>query len=177
MSWAWYKLNGEECSSNGDFHLFFNLRWWTRWPVQQEQVRNSLYLSYPDCLCCACSVHAGMPFPIAARTTWTQRTLTTYLYFIELNAEIITLTFPWIEQECPLKAVLVSKNEFLLRMFSWRKIRSSCESHDEQKLKTLYPHWKKRRTNFFFKGLFWSLVPLRVKFRVPYHCVLLRRNI
>lgn len=52
------KLNGEECSSNGDFHFFFNLRRWIRWPVQPEQVRNSLYLSYPDCLCCACSVHA-----------------------------------------------------------------------------------------------------------------------
>lgn len=57
-------------------------------------------------------VHAGMPIPNVARA---QRTLSTYLYFIELNAEIITLTFPWIEQECPLKDVLVSKNEFLLQ--------------------------------------------------------------
>lgn len=73
------------------------------------------FFIFPDCLCCVCSVHAGMPFPNVARATWTQRTLTTYLYFIELNAEIITLTFPWIEQECPLKDVLVSKNEFLLQ--------------------------------------------------------------
>lgn len=106
------------------------------------------------CMCLACSVGGGMLFPNFEQMTCTQCTLPTYFYFIQLKAEIITFTFPWIGQECPIREVLVSKTSSICKCLAERKWDLPV-NHMTSKNEKLHKDTAEIHTSYL--RAFWSL--------------------